>query len=674
LKPRYLTKTRYKLGLECPTKLFYTGKPEYPDQRQEDPFLASLAEGGFQVGELARQYYGGGINIDSLDYTEAEDMTRDLMKKDHVIMYEPAFRYENLFIRIDILVKEGLTLRLIEVKSKSYDSNGSKPFLTSSGHISSVWKPYLHDVAFQHYVLEKSCPGYTVHSYLMMADNNAPCPTSGLNQKFRIIKDSTNRKGVRVSSTLSAQDLKERILIEVPVDEYVQLIHAGTYQAHGSEVSFSGFIDFLSCHYRDDTRVPPVIGSGCSSCEFRCSPEQRSNGFKDGFRECWGEVLGWNERDFEEPSILELWNSRRKDAYIASGKTKLKDLTPNDIGIKAGTGSGLSASERQWLQVEKVKTNDASVYLDRAGMKAEMVKWVFPLHHIDFETSRVAIPFIQGRKPYEGIIFQFSHHIVYEDGTVEHAGQYLNAEPGVFPNYETVRELKRQLEKDEGTIFRYTSHENSYLLEVHRQLMDDSSPPADRDELCDFIRSITKCDKWIGKRCMVDLWELVKKYYYDPATHGSNSIKIVLPAILNSSSYLQEKYSKPIYGAPGGIRSLNYSSWTWVQYDEDGRVVDPYYLLPPVFDRETDASVEFLTEDNELREGGAAMIAYCRMQFSEMSDYERGMLESALLKYCELDTFAMILIYEAWREMLRSPEVIPLEEGSVIYPEESGMV
>jgi len=173
---------------------------------------------------------------------------------------------------------------------------------------------------------------------------------------------------------------------------------------------------------------------------------------------------------------------------------------------------------------------------------------------------------------------------------------------------------------------------------------------------------------------MVDLWELVKKYYYDPATHGSNSIKIVLPAILNSSSYLQEKYSKPIYGAPGGIRSLNYSSWTWVQYDEDGRVVDPYYLLPPVFDRETDASVEFLTEDNELREGGAAMIAYCRMQFSEMSDYERGMLESALLKYCELDTFAMILIYEAWREMLRSPEVIPLEEGSVIYPEESGMV
>jgi hypothetical protein len=48
------------------------------------------------------------------------------------------------------------------------------------------------------------------------------------------------------------------------------------------------------------------------------------------------------------------------------------------------------------------------------------------------------------------------------------------------------------------------------------------------------------------------------------------------------------------------------------------------------------------------------MTAYCRMQFSEMSDYERDKLKAALLKYCELDTFAMVMIYEAWREMLLS--------------------
>ena len=256
---RYLTKTRFKLGIECPTKLFYTGNKEYPDQRQEDAFLAALAEGGFQVGELARQYYKGGINIETLDYNEAEAMTWDLLKQDQVIMYEPALRYGNLFIRIDILVKDGDKLRLIEVKSKSYDNKEDKPFLTKAGKISSGWESYLQDVAFQKYVLEKACTGYIVNSYLMMADKNAPCPVDGLNQKFRIIKDSANRKGVKVSTSLTEEDLSKKILIEVPVDDYVRLIHEGTYDTCGSNMSFSGLIDFLSSHYEKNKRIPPEI-------------------------------------------------------------------------------------------------------------------------------------------------------------------------------------------------------------------------------------------------------------------------------------------------------------------------------------------------------------------------------------------------------------------------------
>ena len=60
-----------------------------------------------------------------------------------------------------------------------------------------------------------------------------------------------------------------------------------------------------------------------------------------------------------------------------------------------------------------------------------------------------------------------------------------------------------------------------------------------------------------------------------------------------------------------------------------------------------------LTEEDEIREGGAAMTAYARLQFEEMSEYERGDIRRALLQYCELDTLAMVMIYEAWREDLR---------------------
>ena len=59
----YLTKSRFKLAVECPRKLYYSGKAEYGNTKQEDTFLQALADGGFQVGELARRLYPGGIEV-----------------------------------------------------------------------------------------------------------------------------------------------------------------------------------------------------------------------------------------------------------------------------------------------------------------------------------------------------------------------------------------------------------------------------------------------------------------------------------------------------------------------------------------------------------------------------------------------------------------------------------
>ncbi|MBT5759219.1 MAG: hypothetical protein HOI55_06140, partial [Candidatus Marinimicrobia bacterium] len=42
-----LTKSRFGVALECPTKLRYTGKKEYVSNKQDNEFLQALAEGGF---------------------------------------------------------------------------------------------------------------------------------------------------------------------------------------------------------------------------------------------------------------------------------------------------------------------------------------------------------------------------------------------------------------------------------------------------------------------------------------------------------------------------------------------------------------------------------------------------------------------------------------------------
>ena len=46
------------------------------------------------------------------------------------------------------------------------------------------------------------------------------------------------------------------------------------------------------------------------------------------------------------------------------------------------------------------------------------------------------------------------------------------------------------------------------------------------------------------------------------------------------------------------------------------------------------------------------MTAYARLQFSDVSEQERRATYNALLRYCELDTFSMVLIFEAWKDML----------------------
>jgi hypothetical protein len=655
--PRYLTKSRFKLGLECPTKLYYTGKPDvYADQNFDDPFLRSLADGGFQVGELAKFYFPGGTEIERGDYSATAELTRSLIEAGDCTIYEAAFLAGDLFIYADIVERRGDTLNLYEVKAKSIDPV-SDSFLTKKGDgILSNWQKYLFDIAFQKIVVQRAFPDLEVKAHLVLVDKTSRCPTDGLNQKFRT-KRIDGRTTVVVTSPTD-EDMATRILHIVNVDDVCDGIYSG--RLFSADLSFEGTIQALADAYRYDRKLAPVPSKSCRDCEFRATAEDEAAGLKSGFAECWSELFGWTDELFEQQSVLDIWNFRVKDKLIEGRRVTLHQIDDVDLNMKDDGKPGLSSSYRQKMQIDKARSNDATHHLDREGLAAEFAKWTFPLHFIDFETSAPAIPFSRGRRPYEGLAFQFSHHTVQKDGTVEHRGQFLHTEPGVFPAYEFLRALKADLETDNGTIFRYAAHENSFMNRIHGQIRQAGNIP-DGDDLLAFIENISKSTgnselTWEGPRNMVDMLELVKRYYYDPYTRGSNSIKQVLPAILNSSKYLQDKYSQPIYGHDLPIKSLNFLEQTWVQFDETGKVTDPYKLLPKMFEGISDKDFEkLMSDEDDVRDGGAAMTAYAKLQYEEMSDYEREEIRSALLRYCELDSLAMVMIYEGWREMLSEP-------------------
>jgi hypothetical protein len=659
MKERLITKSLFVRALTCPAKLFYAGKPEYADNSLDNEFLEALAKGGIQVGALARCYFPDGILISEPGNEAALAKTTELLRKDRVVLFEAAIRHGPCYIRADILIKDGTNLDLIEVKAKSCDFDTSAGFIQARGGIDKGWLPYLYDVAFQKHVLQQAYPRSTVRASLMLADKRKKASVDGLNQRF-ILQETNSRFRVDLHGDCSMAGLGEPILVKVLVDDVLSLITDGKREELDGK-PFANYVAWLAENFRADRKISQPVGLQCQACEFKPTTEQRQNGVKSGYCECWGEQWGLTEAQLDQPNIFDIWNYRGKAKLLEQRRFFLTDVTEDDIvGGKTGekAGSGLSPAERQWIQIEKAQKGDPTIYFDRAGFAEELASWRFPLHFIDFETSAVAIPFNAGRRPYEGIAFQFSHHVVQKDGQIEHVGQWLDVTPGIFPNYEFVRRLKSQLGKDDGTIFRYAPHENSYLNTILRQLQEEPSGKVpDRDELIAWIKTIThstggSATEWEGPRDMVDLWELEKRFYYNPLTRGSNSIKYVLPAVLNSSPYLQAKYSKPIYGAVGGILSLNYKDWAWVTRDVDGKVVDPYKLLPPVFQGISADQLEYAEKNVEgLADGAAAMMAYARLQFIQ-PEADRESLASALLRYCELDTMAMVMIWEHWVNLL----------------------
>jgi hypothetical protein len=664
-KSRYLTKSRYKLALECPTKLFYAGKPdEYADSSSSDPFLMALARGGFQVGALAKCYFPEGVEVLETDHDKAVDKTNALLSSSgNVTIFEAAVRHGNLFVRVDVLKKVGKTLQVIEVKSKSFDPKDESPFFDKTAlkkkvyKLSSDFAPYLYDVAFQAYICVKSHPSFSVSSYLMLPNKGSTTSVEGLNQHF-LLRDKDGRASVTVKSGLRPEDLGNEILLQVNVDEAVKVIHEGRNAERKPEDRCQGLdyedeIAVFAKSYAADERLASEPGSHCKSCEFRADPR---DGQKSGYNECWTTAKRLKASDLEEPFVFDIWNFRKAQSLIEDGKILVRDLAKEDIAPVAKDGeSGLSMSQRQWLQVEYSQKRSDDPYVDKQALASAFASWTYPLHFIDFETTMTAIPFNKGKRPYEALAFQFSHHVVHEDGKVEHANQYLNTLRGKFPNFDFVRELKKSLEKDCGTIFRYAAHENTVLCQIHEQLRQSNE--RDAQKLMDWIKTVTisgssSKEKWSGSRSMVDMCDLVKRYYFHPSMKGSNSIKKVLPAILNASDAIQEKYSKSIYGAKDGIKSLNFINWTWIERCADGSVRDPYEKLPSIYKDITRNEMDFLFGDDELADGGAAMITYAMMQFTEMGDTERAALSQALLRYCELDTLAMVMLYEYWADTL----------------------
>ena len=412
---RPLTKSRFKLAHQCPTKLYFHDRPkEYANEKQDDSFLRNLAHGGFQVGALAQVYFPGGHEISTLDSEEALSQTAALLTRDSVTIFEAAFQYQNLFIRADIVQKEDGTLRVYEAKAKSYARGEDEFWQKREAHLDGDWKKYLYDIAFQHFVIQSANPSLTVIPYLYLANKRAVATVDGMNQRFRLVSKN-GRDRVFYDKALRPEEFGAELLVKVDVSREVEAIQSG--KPNGSDApdwpkehSFSSWVRFLATEYQGDRKIPPKVTGECKKCEYRVKKEEYPER-KSGFEECWNEALALKPGELEARVPIFEIGKLTTPPLLAKGIYFIDQLAEKDLIPKAkpkkAPPPGFTASERKILQWQRTIEKSKEAQFDEENFRSEIREYKYPLHFIDFETSTVAIPFNKGRRPYELIAFQY---------------------------------------------------------------------------------------------------------------------------------------------------------------------------------------------------------------------------------------------------------------------------
>ena len=616
-----LSKSDYKIATSCCKKLVYK-KALYSTMNDANEYMEMLAQGGYIVSKYAQLLYPDGIEVKGNSIEDAIHITRQLLKdNEYITLFEATFSSNGKVVRADILKKEKNILHIIEVKSKSYDSD-------DEDNPKKKLEEYIEDVAYQTLTVKEAFPDYEIHSYLLLPDKAKRTDIDGLAGWFAITKMDDEKFEIE---ELPAQNVIrfQKPLVEfkyensVEKGKYISLLQKDnllTLTLVDKEVNeMMDFVVNKTNLYLNilENGIQPKdysISKNCKSCEFNIGEVKEKN----GYRECWQELSDIS------PHIFDLYfggaiGSSSKGFYlnelINNRKVSFFDL---DIErFKNSKGEYSTRGERQLLQFENTKANSEWI---SSEMKNALNKLEYPLHFIDFETYTGAIPYHKRMRPYEFIAFQWSCHTIQKPGDAPLHSEFINSEYD-FPNFRFAEQLM-QVIGTTGTPFMWSSFENTILRSILEQ-MDVYNYK--NDMLREWLTGITtdKKQNRIGR--FVDMNELTLKYYFHPHMNGKTSIKKVLPAIWNNNPYL--------HAIP----------WFEQYVPADEAKLNPYDTLAPIIGE--------LEKEEVVKDGTGAMRAYNEIMFGATTNTERRQqLIKLLLQYCELDTMAMVIIWKYWMD------------------------
>lgn len=200
-----------------------------------------------------------------------------------------------------------------------------------------------------------------------------------------------------------------------------------------------------------------------------------------------------------------------------SGK-KLALLIDNDIVNVHDVPEDIKLSVIQQNQVDAEKTQQPKI--DREAIACVLSELEYPLYFLDYETVSTALPLYANCRPYQQIPFQYSLHVLREPhGELEHY-EYLSHDSNTLPAHELLSKLSQEIGPTGSIVTWNKSFETARNREMAEQY----------PEFKELMASIN--DR------VFDLMEIFsKQHYVHPKFKGSNSIKKVLPVLVDGFSY-----------------------------------------------------------------------------------------------------------------------------------------
>ena len=303
------------------------------------------------------------------------------------------------------------------------------------------------------------------------------------------------------------------------------------------------------------------------------------------------------------PSVFDVYGGKGRGGFTFKkkldcyhqGLVAFEDLRQTEIG------------PIQNMQIEAALTGKE--FVNPEGIRKFLDRLSYPLYFLDFETMQDAVPRYDGAKVYAQITFQYSLHIKQNEIAPYVHREFLAPSDGSDPRRPLAEQLCRDIPTDACTLAYNKMFEYERIREL-AALYPDLAPHLLNiaDHIVDLIDPFRAGD------------------YYVPAMGGSFSIKSVLPALFPDDPEL-DYHNLDERCQNGG---------------------DAMTIFPRLQQME-----QSLPKQGVQNQDGQLVMADSLMSLREQIRIREEIAASreALLRYCELDTWAMVKVWQKLKEV-----------------------